>query len=111
MVATGFSPDHERRRRQGAHFASLIPDIRAIRRMGSAALDLAAVAAGQVDAYFEIGLGDWDWAAGVLLVTEAGGEVIAERDAASGRAFVAAAAPGIAEVFFDRLRNDGADRI
>jgi len=111
MVATGFSPDHDRRRRQGEHLADLIPDIRDIRRMGSAALDLAAVAAGQVDAYFEIGLAEWDWAAGVLLVAEAGGFVIAERDPDTGRAFVAAAAPGIADALVDRLRSSGADRV
>ncbi len=44
-----------------------------IRRLGSAALDLAYVAAGRVDAYFEIGLKPWDFAAGQLLVREAGG--------------------------------------
>ena len=46
-----------------------------LRRAGSAALDLAFVAAGRLDAYFEIGLGPWDMAAGMLLVTEAGGTV------------------------------------
>jgi len=44
-----------------------------IRRSGSAALDLAYVAAGRYDGYFEIGLKPWDMAAGVLLVHEAGG--------------------------------------
>ena len=51
---------------QGAH---------GLRRAGSAALDLAFVAAGRLDAYFEIGLGPWDMAAGMLLVAEAGGTV------------------------------------
>ena len=46
-----------------------------IRRPGSAALDLAWLAAGRVDAYWELGLSPWDTAAGVLLVTEAGGRV------------------------------------
>jgi myo-inositol-1(or 4)-monophosphatase len=46
-----------------------------VRRAGAAALDLAYVAAGRVDAFFEIGLAPWDIAAGMLLVTEAGGEV------------------------------------
>ena len=46
-----------------------------MRRAGSAALDLAYVAAGRVDAYFEIGLKPWDTAAGELLVIEAGGLV------------------------------------
>jgi myo-inositol-1(or 4)-monophosphatase len=47
----------------------------ALRRSGSAALDLARVAAGQCDASFDLGLNAWDVAAGSLLVTEAGGEV------------------------------------
>jgi myo-inositol-1(or 4)-monophosphatase len=46
-----------------------------VRRDGSAALDLASVACGRVDGYFEIGLSPWDIAAGMLLVTEAGGRV------------------------------------
>ncbi len=46
-----------------------------LRRAGSAALDLAYVAAGKLDAYFELGLGPWDLAAGLLLVSEAGGRV------------------------------------
>lgn len=46
-----------------------------VRRDGSAALDLAGVAVGRVDAFFEIGLAPWDVAAGILLVTEAGGQV------------------------------------
>jgi myo-inositol-1(or 4)-monophosphatase len=46
-----------------------------VRRPGSAALDLAYVAAGYTDAYFEMGLSPWDCAAGALLVTEAGGLV------------------------------------
>ena len=46
-----------------------------VRRPGSAALDLAYVAAGRTDGFFEIGLGPWDTAAGSLLVEEAGGRV------------------------------------
>ncbi|MEM7094354.1 MAG: inositol monophosphatase family protein [Actinomycetota bacterium] len=111
LIGTGFSPDHARRERQGLHFASFIPRVRDIRRMGSAALDLSAVATGQLDGYFEIGLSEWDWAAGELLVREGGGRVIVERDAASGRAFIAAASPGIADVFFAMLRELGADQV
>jgi myo-inositol-1(or 4)-monophosphatase len=46
-----------------------------VRRVGSAALDLAYVAAGRLDAFWELGLGPWDMAAGSLLITEAGGLV------------------------------------
>lgn len=50
---------------------------RGIRRLGSAAIDLAYVAAGRLDAFWEYGLSPWDTAAGILLVTEAGGKVTA----------------------------------
>ena len=54
---------------------ALMPDCAGIRRWGAAALDLAYVAAGRIDAYWERNLGPWDVAAGIVLVTEAGGEV------------------------------------
>ncbi|QOJ22289.1 MAG: inositol monophosphatase [Gammaproteobacteria bacterium] len=61
-----------------AYFAmlkDLVPRIAGIRRPGSAALDLAYVAAGRYDGFWEIGLAPWDMAAGCLLITEAGGLV------------------------------------
>lgn len=56
-------------------FKALFPDTAGIRRPGSAALDLAYLAAGRIDGFWEIGLNSWDIAAGVLLVKEAGGVV------------------------------------
>ncbi|WP_284722267.1 inositol-1-monophosphatase [Methylophaga thalassica] len=56
-------------------FKALFPQVADIRRTGSAALDLAYVAAGRVDGYWEMGLENWDMAAGLLLVEEAGGNV------------------------------------
>ena len=111
LVGTGFSPDHERRARQGEVFAQIIPQIRDIRRMGSAALDLCAVAAGQLDAYFETGLSIWDYAAGQLIAAEAGALTVVEHDAASDRSFVMAAAPGIAGELVALLRDHNADRV
>jgi myo-inositol-1(or 4)-monophosphatase len=73
MVATGFSYDAERRRQQALLLVDLLPRIRDLRRAGAAALDLAFVAAGRVDAFYERGLKEWDEAAGRLLVREAGG--------------------------------------
>jgi myo-inositol-1(or 4)-monophosphatase len=55
--------------------AEVLRSSHGLRRAGSAALDLAYVAAGKLDAYFELGLGPWDLAAGMLLVAEAGGQV------------------------------------
>ena len=75
LVATGFGYDPDRRARQAEIVRSLLPQVRDIRRAGSAALDLSWLAAGRFDAYFERGLNPWDWAAGSLLVREAGGIV------------------------------------
>jgi len=58
-----------------ATFSAVFPEVADIRRTGSAALDLAYVAAGRLDGYWEIGLEKWDLAAGVLLIEEAGGVV------------------------------------
>jgi myo-inositol-1(or 4)-monophosphatase len=75
MVATGFGYDADVRAAQAAVVARLLPQVRDIRRMGSAALDLAWTAAGRFDAYYEYGLNAWDWAAGSMLCTAAGLEV------------------------------------
>jgi myo-inositol-1(or 4)-monophosphatase len=72
MVATGFGYDAEVRRLQAGVVAELLPQVRDIRRLGSAALDLAWTAAGRFDAYYERGLNAWDLAAGVLLCRRAG---------------------------------------
>ena len=72
MVATGFSYDAETRRGQAAMVARLLPEVRDIRRLGSAALDLAWTAAGRYDAFYERGLNHWDRAAGDLLCLRAG---------------------------------------
>jgi len=75
LVGTGFSYEPAVRRDQGALASALLDVARDLRRAGAAALDLAWVAAGRLDAYLEYGLAPWDWAAGELLVTEAGGSV------------------------------------
>jgi myo-inositol-1(or 4)-monophosphatase len=74
-VSTGFSYEADRRAIQADVMRALLPRARDIRRAGAAAVDLAWVAAGRVDAFFERGLQHWDWAAGRLLVEEAGGTV------------------------------------
>ena len=76
MVATGFGYDTDVRRVQGALVAELLPRVRDIRRLGSAALDLAWTAAGRYDAYFERGVKAWDVAAGALMCRGAGLEVM-----------------------------------
>jgi myo-inositol-1(or 4)-monophosphatase len=85
LVATGFSYDADVRVDQGHDLADLVPRVRDVRRDGSAALDLAWCAAGRVDAYLEFGLAPWDWAAGALLVAEAGGRWSRHRRQLGGR--------------------------
>jgi myo-inositol-1(or 4)-monophosphatase len=72
MVATGFGYDARVRAAQAAVVARLLPQVRDIRRLGSAALDLAWLAAGRYDAYYEYGLNAWDWAAGEMLCSAVG---------------------------------------
>jgi myo-inositol-1(or 4)-monophosphatase len=76
LVATGFSYQRERRAEQALVLTGVLPKVRDVRRAGAAALDLALVAAGRLDGYYERGLRPWDWAAGRLAVTEAGGTVV-----------------------------------
>lgn len=75
LIATGFSYDTAAREEQAVIVAKVLPVVRDIRRAGSAALDLASLATGRVDGFYEAPLEIWDKAAGVLLVTEAGGMV------------------------------------
>lgn len=75
LLTTGFAYDQQLRPGQLDAFARWGRRVRYVRRLGAAALDLAWVAAGRGDAYAEAGLHPWDWSAGTLLVTEAGGRV------------------------------------
>lgn len=75
LVATGFGYDALLRREQGRVVAEILPLVRDIRRGGSAALDLAWLAAGRYDAYYERGIKDWDFAAGSFICMRAGLEV------------------------------------
>ena len=72
VVGTGFGYDRGKRERQAQVVAALLPKVADIRRLGSAALDLCAVACGRLDAYFESGLNPWDFGAGALIAEEAG---------------------------------------
>lgn len=75
FLATGFAYHRAGKRRNVRHFGHFVQNARAIRRAGSAALDLAYVAGGVFDGFWELSLGSWDLAAGALLVQEAGGRV------------------------------------
>ena len=73
LCGTGFGYDAEVRRAQGTILGRVIHEVRDVRRAGSAALDLCAVACGRLDTYYERGLQPWDGAAAALIVREAGG--------------------------------------
>lgn len=75
LLGTGFGYDPSTHDGDIATVRRVMTMARDVRRLGAAALDLAYVAAGRLDGYFERGLKPWDLAAGVLLVREAGGQV------------------------------------
>ena len=95
LLITGFPP--RERSRVGAHLdcvGKLLEEAEDIRRTGSAALDLAWVAAGRADGYFEASVQPWDIAAGSLMVREAGGRICDFRGRSPGRMDIATA-PGV----------------
>ncbi|MFT4298633.1 MAG: inositol monophosphatase family protein [Aeromicrobium sp.] len=106
LVATGFGYDPQVRAAQGEAVALLLPQVRDIRRIGAAALDLCAVAEGTVDAYVERGLQPWDDAAAGLIATEADCALDVSQDA-DGRRLVAAAHRDIAAEYFSLVRACG----
>ncbi len=103
LLGTGFGYTPARRAAQAGVLAALLPQVRDVRRLGSAALDLCMVAAGRLDAYYEHGLNVWDWAAGALIAAEAGACVTVP--AAAG--LTMAAAPGVADALRDALDRCG----
>ena len=109
LVATGFSYDAERRRRQAAVLVEVLPQIRDIRRFGAAAVDLCSVACGRVDAYYEKGLAPWDLAAGALIAAEAGAVVTSFGGGPPADGTVVAAAPAIAEALRTLIVAAGAE--
>jgi myo-inositol-1(or 4)-monophosphatase len=107
LIGTGFPFKHPQHLDTYlATFRAIHPDAAGIRRAGSAALDLAYVAAGRLDGFWELGLNAWDMAAGVLLVREAGG--IVTDFSGEGNYLdtgnVIAAAPKVYQPMFERIK-------
>jgi myo-inositol-1(or 4)-monophosphatase len=99
LVATGFHYTQDIRANQARVAQPLLARVRDLRRAGGAAIDLASVAAGRLDAYFEQGLHPWDQAAGALLVQEAGGVVRGiDQEASTYRMTIAGQADVVAEL-------------
>ncbi len=95
VIGTGFSYEADIRAAQAAVLSRVLPAVADIRRCGSAALDLADVASGRIDAFYENDLSEWDWAAGALLATEAGA-VVEELPGPPGKSGIVAATPALA---------------
>jgi len=108
LVATGFGYDAAFRAAQADVVRALLPQVRDIRRAGSAALDLCSVAAGRVDAYYEAGMHPWDWAAGALIAREAGARVDGLAGRRTGDGVTLAANPALFDALHALLIAAGA---
>jgi myo-inositol-1(or 4)-monophosphatase len=95
LVGTGFGYLAARRKVQGEVVAALLPQVRDIRRIGVASVDLCAVAAGRLDGYYERGLNYWDWAAGALVAAESGAVVAGLGGAPVSSSMTVVAGPGL----------------
>jgi myo-inositol-1(or 4)-monophosphatase len=108
LLSTGFSYSQTIRTQQAQVMARVMPHIRDIRRMGAASLDLTAIAAGQLDIYFERMLQPWDHAAGVLIAREAGAEIRGWNGAAPDIDWLLAAHPEVVDEIEAILVESGA---
>jgi len=106
LVGTGFHYVPEIRAQQAEAVARLLPQVRDIRRTGSAALNLCEVAAGRLDAFVEQGLMPWDRAAAGLVATESG-LVVTGLDGPPDERLVMAAHPAVSEEYFGLFRACG----
>ncbi|GAB3672346.1 inositol monophosphatase family protein [Saccharopolyspora tripterygii] len=114
LVGTGFAYAVQRRTAQSRVVTELLGQVRDIRRAGAASLDLCAVAAGWLDATYEVGLNRWDWAAGALIAEEAGATLrLPEKGSADGLGdeMLVCATPGIAEGLTGALRAADAGEV
>ncbi|MEA2451109.1 MAG: monophosphatase, partial [Thermoleophilaceae bacterium] len=102
LVATGFGYDADVRAGQAEVVRTVLPRVRDLRRAGAAALDLCYVACGRLDGYFERGVNHWDYAAGALIVREAGGATLPLE---GGRPGLAAAGPRLARQLVELVRE------
>jgi myo-inositol-1(or 4)-monophosphatase len=106
LVGTGFNYVEAVKLQQTGAVSALLHEVRDIRRLGAAALDLCSVAAGRVDGFVEEGLNAWDVAAGGLVATEAGAVLRQGRGVGGGDCYVCAPAAGFAE-FLDLVERCG----
>ncbi len=105
LVLTGFSYDLVKRVEQSAILEKMIPQVRDIRRFGSAAVDLCFVAMGKADAYYEYGLQPWDRAAGALIAREAGAIISNWEGAEPDYEMVICANPALHQILITKLQG------
>jgi len=110
LVATGFGYAQARRAAQARTLSMVLPQVRDIRRAGAAAVDLCWTASGRVDCYYERGLNPWDFAAGVLVATEAGLVAGGPAGGAPSGELTWLAPRHLADEWADLLTRAGADR-
>ncbi len=105
LVGTGFGFQPETRREQALVVVELITQVRDIRRLGSAAVDLCMVACGRLDAYYELHLNAWDAAAGELIAREAGAITSDFEGRRARPEQMLVAAPGVHAAMIEALRG------
>jgi myo-inositol-1(or 4)-monophosphatase len=103
LVGTGFGYASARRAVQGRVVAALLPQVRDVRRGGSAAVELCSVAAGRLDAFYERGLNPWDVAAGGLIAQEAGARLGGLHGRPASDSMTLVAAPDLFSALHDLL--------
>jgi myo-inositol-1(or 4)-monophosphatase len=109
LVGTGFGYDAGRRAHQAQVLTQVLPKIRDIRRLGSAAIDLCLLADGSIDLYYERGLNPWDMAAGAVVAAEAGAVVTGLRGGPAGNAMTVAGPPELVAQLIEILEAADAD--
>lgn len=110
LIATGFAYDIERRKPQADFIRELLPKIRDLRRIGACAVDICMVASGSIDAHFEAGVNEWDYAAAGLIAEESGAQFKYIKGIWNGeKYFVLAAGSGLFEALAQELAPHGFD--
>ena len=99
LVGTGFAYDRGIRTWQGEVLAAVLPEVRDVRRWGSAAVEICLAAAGRIDAFYQLDLKPWDHTAACVVAAEAGLEVTLTTGHRAGDPLVVAAPPSVAEDF------------
>lgn len=108
LVGTGFAYDLTARKPQGDFVNKLVTKVRDIRRLGACAADICMVASGKLDAYYEAGVNEWDFAAAGLIAREAGAMVLARANVPStDQYFLLVAGPSLYRELAQELIADG----